>query len=63
MLCWPAGPRTSDGVWGAHWYDAVVRSTGFQAPRPTDPVELDAAGRRVADICRPYYEALARHAI
>ena len=63
MLAWRAGPRDSDGVWGAHWYDAVVRSTGFDAPRASDAVELDAAGRRVAEICRPYYEALARHAI
>ena len=63
MLAWPPGARDSDGVWGAHWYDAVVRSTGFAAPRAPERVELDAAGRRVAQVCRPYYEALARHAI
>ena len=63
MLAWPPGPRDSDGIWGAHWYDAVRRSSGFAAPRPSAPVTLDAAGRRLADICRPYHDALARHAI
>lgn len=29
MLTWPAGKRSSDGVWAKHWYDAVERSTGF----------------------------------
>lgn len=32
MLRWPAGPRDSDGVWAPAWYDAVERSTGFEAP-------------------------------
>jgi hypothetical protein len=34
MLSWPAGPRESDGVWAPYWYDAVLRSTGFQPWRP-----------------------------
>lgn len=34
MLQWPAGRRATDGVWAAHWYDAVERSTGFQPYRP-----------------------------
>ena len=64
MLAWPAGPRASDGLWGAHWYDTVVRSTGFAAgPRTTRDVALSDAERRTADTCRPYYEALRRHAI
>ena len=32
MLQWPAGARLSDGVWAPHWYGAVEKSTGFQAP-------------------------------
>ena len=44
MLPWPAGPRASDGVWAPHWYDAVLRSTGFEPYRPRQ-VELDAGGR------------------
>lgn len=29
MLHWPAGPRSSDGVWAPHWYASVEASTGF----------------------------------
>jgi hypothetical protein len=39
MLSWPAGPRPTDGVWAKHWYDAVLRSTGFEPYRPrAEPV-------------------------
>ena len=39
MLSWTAGPRAEDGVWAAHWYDAVHRSTGFgAAPGPVPTV-------------------------
>jgi hypothetical protein len=57
MLSWPAGPRASDGVWAPHWYAAVWRSTGFEPwrPRATDLCGHDA---RVAEACRPAYEAL-----
>ena len=34
MLTWPAGPRQSDGVWAPHWYEQVLRSTGFERHRP-----------------------------
>jgi len=65
MLRWPRGARDSDGVWGAHWYDAVNRSTGFAAPARADrqPVALDPLQQRVADTCRPYYESLLRYAL
>ena len=48
MLHWPAGPRDSDGVWAPYWYDAVARSTGFEAwhPREIDLSPHDAARRR-----------------
>ena len=29
MLSWPSGGHKADGVWAAHWYDAVHSSTGF----------------------------------
>lgn len=32
MLTWPAGGRAEDGIWAAHWYGAVHRSTGFDGP-------------------------------
>lgn len=62
MLTWAKGPHPHDGVWGAHWYDAVNASTGFGPPRSGVP---DLAGEyaRVADACRADYEAVARHAI
>jgi len=65
MLAWPAGPRDSDGVWGAHWYDAVNRSGGFAPPStaPESADDLAPGQRRVAEACRPYYEALLHHAL
>lgn len=51
MLRWPAGGNPADGVWAAHWYGAVHRSTGFADPEGPVPVldgalgELAAAGR------------------
>ena len=38
MLSWPAGPRTTDGVWAKYWYDALVTSTTFQPWRPPAPL-------------------------
>ncbi len=61
MLSWPAGRRASDGVWAPAWYEAVERSTGFEAPERTPPPPLPDALRRIADAARPHYEALAAH--
>ena len=62
MLNWPAGRRDSDGVWGEHWYGAVIDSTGFAPPHKTSPTLPDDA-RRLADTARPYYEALLPFAL
>ena len=60
MLHWTAGPKPEDGIWGAHWYDAVNASTGFagaEGPLPALTGELaDLAAALRAD-----YDALARH--
>jgi len=61
MLAWPPGRRATDGPWAPHWYQAVEASTGFDPPEPAPALEGEAA--RVADRCRPYYEALAAHKI
>jgi len=64
MLAWPAGRRSSDGVWAPAWYDAVERSTTFAAPRP--PVafdDLDPVLKPVAEAARPYYDRLAKYRI
>ena len=29
MLEWPAGSRTSDGVWAKHWYQNLIQTTQF----------------------------------
>jgi hypothetical protein len=60
MLSWPAGPRASDGVWAPHWYHAVWKSTGFEAPRERASVTLGDDARRVSDACREDYEFLKR---
>jgi hypothetical protein len=57
MLSWPAGPRDSDGVWAPHWYDAVWKSTGFEAWRPRE-IDLSDHDAAVAEACRPAYEAM-----
>lgn len=62
MLTWPPGVRETDGVWEAHWYDAVRQSTGFK-PYLHKPVELDVAQQRIADSCQPHYDELAKFAI
>jgi hypothetical protein len=60
MLHWPAGPRTSDGVWAPHWYGAVERSTGFEPYGPRMP-KLSGFQQGLAEKCRPHYDALAKH--
>jgi hypothetical protein len=57
MLAWAPGPRPTDGVWAAHWYAAVARSTGFAPPRPPQPAP-DAL-RPIVEACQPHYERLA----
>jgi hypothetical protein len=57
MLAWPAGPRESDGVWAPYWYDAVLRSTGFE-PHRARRVELTPEGEAVVAATRPAYERL-----
>ena len=62
MLRWPSGGHRSDGVWAAHWYGSVHRSTGFAGPEGPLPT-LDAAGSALAAAAMPYYERLAAEKI
>mgnify|MGYP005988356043 CR=1 FL=1 len=58
MLSWQAGKRPYDGVWAAHWYGAVHKSTGFAGAEGDLPALTGAA----ADLCQsalPHYEKLA----
>jgi hypothetical protein len=57
MLSWPAGPRDTDGIWAPYWYDAVLKSTGFEPWRQRDH-SVPAEHRQVIEVCQPLYEAL-----
>ena len=60
MLSWPQGPHEADGVWAAHWYDSVWRSTGFAPPENGEPPALPASLEAIAEEVRPHYEHLRR---
>jgi hypothetical protein len=62
MLRWPAGARATDGVWGAHWYDAVNRSSGFSPARPMPELD-DPHMLRLEEQALPIYRRLAAAAL
>ena len=57
MLGWTAGTRDTDGIWGSHWYNRVVETTGF-GPPPGPPPQLEDRDRKVAESCQKFYEKL-----
>lgn len=57
MLSWPAGPRSSDGVWARYWYDAVNASTGF-SPYVSKAHTLPRRLESLAEECEPHYRNL-----
>jgi hypothetical protein len=57
MLSWPAGTRSSDGVWARHWYHEVEKSTGF-SPFTEPVIEISDQLQQIADASRPAYQAL-----
>jgi len=62
MLSWPQGPKTCDGIWAPHWYNAAWESTSFGAPTPA-PASLPNHLQRIAELAQPYYEKLKAHAL
>lgn len=62
MLAWPAGPKPFDGVWAAHWYNAVHLSSGFAGPEGPLP-ELTGDAARLCAQAMPHYEALVAQKI
>jgi hypothetical protein len=60
MLSWPQGPKSFDGVWAPHWYNAVWQSTGFARPLARS-VELNSTLAKIADEAQPFYERLHRY--
>jgi hypothetical protein len=61
MLSWNKGAHPSDGIWGVHWYNAVMASEGFGPP--TQPSELSTMEQDIAEQCRASYNALLRYCI
>ncbi|CTQ48942.1 hypothetical protein [Jannaschia donghaensis] len=60
MLRWPSGGHASDGIWAAHWYNAVHRSTGFAGPEgPLPQVSRDD----LLAAAMPFYKAMKSRAI
>lgn len=58
MLAWPPGPRSTDGVWGPWWYDAVYRSSGFAIYSPKTERVPDRLQGVLAE-CQDLYAILA----
>lgn len=58
MLSWPIGGHEADGVWAAHWYDAVHRSTGFAGAEGALP-ELTGRLADLVELVMPAYEVMA----
>ena len=63
MLTWPAGPRTTDGVWARYWYDRVERSTRFESPAAEATVVLSPQAAAIEARCRPLYERLREQSL
>lgn len=62
MLAWDAGPRDADGIWAAHWYNVVHKSTGFAGAEGPLP-KMDDAQARLLAAALPIYEKLAAQKI
>lgn len=62
MLSWSAGPREDDGIWAAHWYNAVHKSTGFAGAEGDLPV-LTGRDAHLLENALPYYDKMAAHKI
>lgn len=57
MLRWPEGPRAEDGIWAAHWYGAVHRSTGFAGAEGPLP-DVDERYQALLNAALPHYEKM-----
>jgi hypothetical protein len=57
MLHWPPGPRASDGVWAPHWYERVLKSSGFE-PYEASERHVPAEHRPIVEAVLPSYESL-----
>ena len=60
MLHWPAGGNDADGIWAAHWYGAVHRSTGFDGSEGPLPA-LGGVYAGLVEKSLPYYQKLSAY--
>ena len=60
MLHWPAGARSSDGVWAPYWYGTVLSSSGFEPYRERDR-HVPPEHRELIEAVMPAYEMLFAH--
>lgn len=58
MLFWPVGPKSFDGVWAPHWYDAVHKSSGFASAEGKLPELTGDQNALLTDVL-PAYEEMA----
>ena len=65
MLDWPAGSRSSDGVWAPYWYASVEKSTGFTATDelPLAEVEIPPQYESMCEQAQSIYSKLLPHAL
>jgi hypothetical protein len=63
MLHWPAGGHPADGVWAAHWYGAVHRSTGLTAQEEGPLPVLAGPAAKLAEAALADYRELSAHAL
>jgi len=62
MLSWPKGPKSYDGIWAAHWYNAAHQNTGFSVPAVRE-ITLTPELQKIADKAQPIYQELRQHAL
>ena len=57
MLTWPAGSRTTDGIWGRYWYGNVKKSTGFKKYYENNQI-IPPEYNKLMEECMEYYQHL-----
>ena len=60
MLHWNGGRRETDGIWGHHWYNRVIETTGF-GKNDHKQTDLTALELGVVDACQFYYDKLLEY--
>ncbi|MDG1432074.1 MAG: HAD family hydrolase [Paracoccaceae bacterium] len=63
MLHWPKGGHPADGVWAAHWYDAVHSSDGFASAEGSLPQLTGRLDKLVESVLPAYQKMAARKLI